>query len=140
MSRKKKIDKPSGEDINSINARHKFVECGAVKIALNDMGQLFVASNYDSLIRKIRMNEVTIDTGCSIKAIEDQRRLDFLNVMFPSFESGYSNINNNPSAFIASAIGGCYTNVRDAIDSLMSDTKRVETVVLPAIEDDTTTR
>jgi hypothetical protein len=129
---KTKTNKPSVEDINSINSRHKFVECGAAKIALNSNGHLFVASNYDSLIRKIRENEIALDTGCSVAAVEDQRRLDFLNVMLASFESGFS----HGSPFIASAVGGAFTNVRDAIDSLMSDTKRIEAVVLPALEDE----
>lgn len=130
---KKKTNTLAVEDINSINSRHKFVECGAVKIALNTNGHLFVAPNYDSLIRKIRNNEITLDTGCSLSAVEDQRRLDFLNVMFKGFESGYM---KGGEPYILVVSDGPFTNVRDAIDSLMSDTKRIETVVLPAIENE----
>lgn len=117
------------EDINSINARHKFIEVSGIKLALDDDGNIFISNSYDSLIRKIRDLEIAIVTHGSKRSYEDQQRLDFLNVMFSSFESGFSN--NSP--FIASAVGGAFTNVRDAIDSLMSETKRVEITLVPTI-------
>lgn len=125
MKKKTKETPASVENINSINARHKFVEDAGVKLAIDEDGNIFLASSYDSLIRKIRNREFTVVTGCSKAATEDQQRLDFLNVMFQSFESGFT---NGQSPFIASAIGGAFTNVRDAIDSLASETKRIEVV------------
>lgn len=136
--KKKTKGTPAGvENINSINARHKFVEDCGVKLAIDEDGNIFLASSYDSLIRKIRNREFTVITKCSNAAIEDQNRLDFLNVVFNSWESGYSG-RNSQSAFIASAVGGVFTNVREAIDSLMSETKRIEFEIVPAIEDEKT--
>tara|TARA_R110000868_G_scaffold13848_3_gene64365 strand:- start:12883 stop:13305 length:423 start_codon:yes stop_codon:yes gene_type:complete len=130
MKKKTTKETPAGvENINSIHARHKFVEDAGVKLAIDEDGNIFLASSYDSLIRKIRDRQFTVITGCSKAAIEDQKRLDFLNVMLPSFESGFTSYPEHNSPFIASAVGGAFTNVREAIDSLMSDTKRVETVV-----------
>lgn len=138
--KKKLKEMPAGvENINSINARHKFVEDSGVKLAIDEDGNIFLASSYDSLIRKIRDRQFTVITMCSKDAIEDQKRLDFLNVMFSSWESGYTGTVAQ-SPFIASAIGGRYTNVRQAIDALMSDTKRIEATVFNSIEDEKTKR
>lgn len=116
---------PSVEDINSIYRRHVFAEYGAIVTAFDENGNVYIAATLDSLIRKIRDNDPAIKTGCSKAAIEDQKRLDFLNVMFSSFESGFT---SGQSPFIASAVGGAFKNVRDAIDSLASETKRIEVV------------
>ena len=121
------------EDINSINARHKFIETSGIKLALDDDGNIFIASSYDSLIRKIRDREIAIVTHGSKRSYEDQQRLDFLNVMFDSWESGFTGM-QTPSPFIASAVGGAFKNVRDAIDSLMSDTKRIEVRPIAIVE------
>jgi len=117
----------SVEDINSIYRRHVFAEYGAIVTAFDENGNVYIAATLDSLIRKIRDNDPAIKTGCSKAAIEDQKRLDFLNVMFSSFESGFTS-GQSPFPFIASAVGGAFKNVRDAIDSLASETKRIEVV------------
>jgi len=121
------------EDLTAILTGHKIVRVGGTYIAISGDGDVYAGIGLTSLIRKLEVEDAIhtapIRRDVIDGALKDASRIDFLQMIAPAgdrFSIG--------TGTLWTLREGDYATAREAIDSAMSDTQRIEVAVLPPLK------